>query len=277
MGAIKEMQSETNDKKELVEVVQLPILEEQIKLLSADIQTKIDDALALECTAESKVKVKKVRADLSKDLKGYETKRIEVKDKIMKPYDDFNTLYKEFISDKFKTADVKLKAKIDTIENAEKLKMENEVKEYFNEYLQSKNIDFITYENANINVTLSASPKSLKEQAKAFIDRINDDLMLIDTQEFKAEIMVEYKKAFNASNAITTVANRHKAIEVEQAKAVEVEEVKEVETKVIEKVEAFVAPVVEETKHKLTLSVTDTIPRLKVLKEFLNNGGYKYE
>ena len=278
MGAIKEMQSETNDKKELVEVVQLPILEEQIKLLSADIQTKIDDALALECTAESKVEVKKVRANLSKELKEFETKRIEVKDKIMKPYDDFNTLYKEFISDKFKTADVKLKAKIDTIENAEKLKTETEVKEYFNEYLASTNIDFITYENANINVTLSASPKSLKEQAKTFIDRINDDLMLIDTQEYKAEIIVEYKRSLNASNAITTVVNRHKEIEVEQAKVVEVkpeEEIKEIKVDV-DNVDDFLSSLAK-PKRMIKVIVSVEINKLQELEKLLNGYDYRTE
>ena len=85
-------------------------------------------------------------------------------------------------------------------------------------YLNSKNIDFVTFESANINVTLTASMKSLKEQAKNFIDKIVDDLNLIDTQEHKAEILVEYKQSLNVSQAITTVTNRFKAIEEENAK-----------------------------------------------------------
>ena len=93
---------------------------------------------------------------------------------------------------------------------------------------------------SKINVTLSASLKSLKEQAKLFIDTVEGDLRLIDTQEYKTEILVEYKKSLDVSDAITTVVDRHKEIEVEKAKVVEkIEEV-------IEKVETIVAPIVEE-------------------------------
>ena len=140
-----------------------------MKVLSAEIQTKIDDALSLECTEESKTKVKKVRSELNGTKKEYEDRRIEAKNSIMKPYNDFEVLYKEYISDKLKAADSELKAKIDAIENEQKAKAETEVKEYFNEYLQSKNVDFITYKNANINITLSASMKSLKERGKRLL------------------------------------------------------------------------------------------------------------
>ena len=60
--------------------------------------------------------------------------------------------------------------------------------------------------------------KSLKEQAKQFIDKIVDDLKLIETQEHKAEILVEYKQTLNVAQAITTVTNRFKAIEEEKKK-----------------------------------------------------------
>ena len=118
--------------------------------------------------------------------------------------------------------------------------------------------------------------KSLKEQAKSFVDRVSDDLALIDTQEHKAEILVEYKKTLNVSAAITAVTNRHIAIKREQEREVEAEAVKEVEAEVVEKVEAFTAPVVEESRT-LSFKVTDTISRLRLLKKFLEDGGYKYE
>ena len=99
-----------------------------------------------------------------------------------------------------------------------KSKKEKEIKEYFEEYKTANNIGFITYGQARINVTLSASMKSLKEQAKQFIDKIVDDLKLIETQEHKTEILVEYKQTLNVSQAITSVTNRFKAIEEEKKK-----------------------------------------------------------
>ena len=60
-------------------------------------------------------------------------------------------------------------------------------------------------------------------------------MALIDTQEHKVEILVEYKQHMNVSQAITTVSERHKAIETENAKIEQVEAVKSEEEKVIEK------------------------------------------
>lgn len=260
----------------LVLIKQLPVLEEQIKVLSAEIQKKIDNALSLKCTEESKVEVKNVRADLRKTLAEYEEKRKEVKNKIMKPYNDFEALYKEYISDRLNAADGKLKAKIDEIENAQKAEKEKEVKEYFDECLTGAGIDFLTFQDARINITLSASVKALKDQAKDFVDRVASDLLLIDTQEHKAEILVEYKKTLNVSQAITTVSERHKAIEVEQAKVAEFEQAKEAEQEVVNKVEV-VAPPVEEKEYTLSFKVTATKDKLQALKNFLNAGGYKYE
>lgn len=79
----------------------------------------------------------------------------------------------------------------------------------------------MTFEKANINVTLSASMKSLKEQAKVIVDRVCDDLELIETQERKEEILYEYKRCLVVSAAIKLVADRYKAIEEAKARAEE--------------------------------------------------------
>ena len=265
---------------EMIVVKQLPIIEQQLKVVSAEIDAKVSGAIALVCTEENVKTIKEIRATLNKESKEYEDKRKQVKAEIMKPYEEFESIYKECISDKYKTADIELKNKIDSVENELKANKKAEVVNYFNEYLNSKNIDFVTYEQANINVTLSASMKSLKEQAKNFIDKIADDLNLIDTQEHKAEILVEYKQSLNVSNAITTVTNRFKAIEEEKAK-----QEKEVQQKptehvpTIEEVEQveFKAPTIEEEKLTLKFIVKGTRTQLKALKEFLESGGYDYE
>lgn len=264
----------------LIVVKQLPIIEQQLKSIKADIVSKVEKALSLECTNDSVKTIKTVRAELSKDFKDFEDKRKEVKRAVMAPYEAFENTYKDCITDVYKSADSELKSKIGKVENELKYQKELEITSYFNEYAASKNIDFLSFADANINVTLSVSVKSLKEQAKAFIDRICDDLALVDTQEDKTEIMVEYKKSLNVSSAITMVSERHKAIENEKARKVEFETIKAEENKVIEKVESVSAPVVEEVEEKeytLTFSVTATMDKLKALKQFLKDGGYQYE
>lgn len=265
--------------KDLIIIKQLPIIEERLKNLSAEIDEKIKKAKAMVCSEETVKTVKVIRAELRKDFTELEEQRKQVKEKVLAPYNQFEEVYKRYVSDKFTAADTELKNNISEVEKALKEQKEAEVRAYFEEYLQSKNIDFVTYENASINVTLSASMKSLKEQSKAFIDRIASDLALIDTQNNKTEIMVEYKKHLNVSLAITTVTERYIAIEKEQEKAVESEQIKEVEEKVIEKVEAVAAPVLEQERKRMRFpnGISHTIEKLKELKSFLIEGGYEYE
>jgi hypothetical protein len=275
--------------KEIIAVKQLPIIVEQLHEVKAEVTAKVEQALSLVCTEDTVKDVKKVRSDLNKELKDYEERRKAVKKAIMTPYEQFEAVYKDCISDTYKKADTELKGKIDSVENELKEQKKAEVKGYFDEYLTATGIDFVTFENANINVTLSASMKSLKEQAKAFVDKIVDNLNLIDTQEHKDEILYEYKQSLNVSNAITTVANRYKAIEEAKAREEERKAREQAEAEAVAKVEEVVeavapptvepiAPPVEEEKtYTLKFIVRGTMPQLKALKEFLNNGGYDYE
>lgn len=270
--------------KDLIEVKQLPIIEEKLKVVSEGIDIEVKKATSLVCTEETVKTVKELRAKLNKSFKEFEEQRKTVKEEIMTPYNNFESIYKECISDKFKSADVELKSKIDNVENELKDKKEQDIKDYFEEYKTAKKIDFITYGQARINVTLSASMKSLKEQAKQFIDKITDDLKLIETQEHKAEILVEYKQTLNVSQAITSVTNRFKAVEEERKRQEELaKKIAETPIAIVEepKVEILEAPTqkidMQEEIFTLTFKVKASKTKLKELKEFLVNGGYDYE
>lgn len=276
--------------KDLIEVKQLPVIEEQLRSVSTVIDERVKNATSLVCTEESVKTIKEIRAELNKDYKEFESKRKLVKEQVLKPYNDFENVYKECISDKFRNADIILKGKIDNVENELKSKKEKEIKDYFEEYKEANNIDFITYEQARINVTLSASMKSLKEQAKQFIDKIVDDLKLIETQEHKTEILVEYKQTLNVSQAITSVTNRFKAIEEEKKRQeqkvvhIEMNENHEITKESYEQLENIFNKPLEQPKEEiqediltLRFTVRGTRTKLKALKEFLENGGYDYE
>ena len=224
--------------------------------------------------------IKQVRADLNKEFKEVEKQRKTVKEKVLAPYMEFDNVYKEYISDKYKSADIDLKQKVDAVESELKAKKEQEVKDYFEEYKKSNNIDFVAYEQARINVTLTASMKSLKGQAKEFIDKIVDDLKLIETQEHKAEILVEYKNTLNVSNAITTVMSRFEAIEEEKKKQENVanKNMEKEQERLQETAKAIKQPVRQDMKiHTITFTVTDNAVRLKQLKDYLIREGYQYE
>lgn len=275
--------------KEIIAVKQLPIIVEQLHEVKAEVTAKVEQALNLVCTEDTVKDVKKVRSELNKELKDYEERRKAVKKAIMTPYEQFEAVYKDCISNTYNKADTELKGKIDSVENELKEQKRKEVFYYFEELCEANSLDFVTFENANINVTLSASMKSLKDQAKNFVFKVIDDLNLIDTQEHKDEILYEYKQSLNVSNAITTVANRYKAIELAKAREEERKAREQAEAEAVAKVEEVVeavtpptvepiAPPVEEEKtYTLKFTVRGTMPQLKALKEFLNNGGYDYE
>lgn len=270
---------------ELIVVKQLPIIEEQLKTLSVEIDEKVQNAMSLVCTEETVKTVKQVRADMNKDFKEMENKRKNVKEQVLAPYMQFEEVYNQYVSDKFKKADTELKNKIDSVEKELKDKKEQEIKDYFEEYKAGKNIDFITYEQAKINVTLTSSKKSLKEQVESFIDKISDDLQLIYTQEHKAEILVEYKKSLNVSNAITTVLNRIEAVkqELKQQEEIVNKRLKDEANQIQNNLNNFKNPVVENEEsqtvktYTIPFNATGTAPQLKRLKDFMDREGIKYE
>lgn len=277
---------------EIIVVKQLPIIEQQLAQIKEQVVERVQAAMQLVCTEATVKEIKKARAELNTEFKAWEDKRKEVKTAVMSPYEQFEAVYKDCISDTYKAADKDLKQKIDEVEQQLKTQKAAEVKGYFEEYLESKSIDFITYEQAGINVTLSASLKSLKEQAKAFIDRIESDLKLIETfTDLKAEILVEYKKSLNVSDAITGVKARAKAIQEEQARqaaeaekrAAEAQRVEAIKAAIPEAPAAVEAPTEQtaapapEKKYCIRFTVKGTKEQLIALKKFLNEGEYEYE
>lgn len=286
----------------LIVIKQLPQIEEHLKELSIEIDKKVENAKGLVCTEENVKTIKQIRADLNKEFKEIEQQRKNVKEQVLAPYMQFEEIYKTYISDKYKSADSELKNKIDITDNELRGRKEQEVRDYFEEYKKSLNIDFIKYEDTKIKVGLSDSKTSLKKQVKDFIDRVNTDLATIMLQENKEEILVEYKQnGYVLSNAITTVIKRKKAIEetkkeqeelkqkqLEEAQRIADENIK-IQTEATKQAldnfrvteqEILQAPVIEEKQEEiltLKFTVKGTRTKLKALKEFLVNGGYEYE
>ena len=230
---------------------------------------------------DEKSKVNKFK----KQVSDYRKNIIAEYNKPIKAFEDTAKETERLLTETYNT----INQQVANYENKQKEIKEQEIKDYFEEYRKANNIDFITYEQAKINVTLSASMKSLKEQAKSFIDKIADDLKLIETQEHKGEILVEYKQTLNVSQAITMVTNRFKAIEeekkIQEQKVVHIEMNKahEITQKSYEQLESVFNKPLEQPKEEneeiltLKFAVRGTRTKLKELKQFLESGGYDYE
>ncbi|MET0016504.1 DUF1351 domain-containing protein [Oscillibacter sp.] len=205
----------------LIVVKQLPVIEEHLLNLAGTIDQQVDAALSLVCTEDTVKVVKKTRADLNKQFAELEEQRKAVRAAVLDPYDRFQAVYDKCVSSKFKLADSNLKTKIDDVEDVLRDQKEANVLEYYMEKAASLHISAteIPFERACIKITLSASEKSLREACDTFLNRIAADLAMIEQQEFRDEILVEFRQSLSGSQAVTTVLNHHRQIEEEKERA----------------------------------------------------------
>lgn len=232
-----------------------------------------------EFTEEDTKVAKKEMAEINKFKEKVSRFRIDIDKKWKEPLETFTNTAKETELVLKNTYD-KIKEQIAIYEDKQKAEKEEEVKSYFNELCEAENVDFVNYEQANINVTLSASMKSLKEQAKKFVDKVVDDINLINSTQFVDEIMIDYKKDLNVSRAITEVNNRHAELEKVKKQKEEQVEQKLNDKEMLNRIDNLSAPKVEkpsEEVFEMTFKVRGTKEQLKAVKEFLVNGGYDYE
>lgn len=271
---------------ELIRVAQLPVIEERLRAMKETVDKRVGEALALVCNEETVQAVKAVRADLNKEFQALEEQRKAAKKAVLGPYEQFEAVYKECVSDAFKAADIALKSKVDATEHEIKQRCEDGLREYFAELCAAERVDFVRYEQAGIVIDMASSkqktPKKLREKLADFVVGIARSVELISGMDYAEEIMVEFKRTLDAPAAISTVQERHRRIEAEkEAQALrEVQRAREAE--VVAKVEAAVPtavdpPVQAEQLYKCTFTVHATKPQLRKLKGFLNQEGIRYE
>ena len=268
-------------KNEIIVLEQLPIIRATLENLSVEIKEKVDRANSLIVNEDTVKEVKQVRADLNKEFNELEAQRKQVKNAIMAKYDEFEEIYKENVSNLYKNADSQLKEKIDSVENQLKQEKIDELELFANEHFKFNDIDHIvSFENIGLNITLSASMKSLKEQIIAFCEKITNDLKLIEIEEYKDEILVEYKNSLNFADAKLKVIERHKQLEELQNKQKEVQLQIDDEARIIEKVEEITTPkeiIEDEDTITCTFTVTGTKDQIKQIKNLIVELGVEYE
>ena len=209
----------------LITLKQPPIIiYEQIKAVGQQIEAKIaelnlDNQLVTEDTLKS---AKNTRTMLRKELDDFETQRKYIKEQVNAPYEAFEKAYKEHIKVHYDKADSTLKSKIDEVQNRLISDKITRIKDYFTELCQSQGIDFLIFERLPLNITLSASDKSLKEQVAGFVGDVSKILQLIESlnepDEFKAEMLTEYKQTLDVTRAIQNAQYRKQQREAELAR-----------------------------------------------------------
>jgi hypothetical protein len=163
---------------------------------------------------------------------------------------------------------------------------------FFNECAESANvIEYADFERQVLpSFRMSDTDNALKKLCRERIDAIVSDLKAIDTQpeELKAEILAEFKKSLSATDAITIVADRHKAIKAQMEVQAAREQQQATEAEVVAKVDATVAPaplappvatpeVEADPSFQMTFTVVAPLSKLKALKAYLIEKGIEYK
>lgn len=273
-------------KQELEKPVFKGEIEAKIKTLGEiedNIQTVKEYALNLKAyysgivfTEETKKDAEEQKAEVNKQKKQVADFRKQIIAKYNEPIKLFEETAKEtekLLGDTYEFINEQVK-KFDL---AELEKVKEKVEKYFEEYKLSKDIDFINFDDLNINITkglLTSTgnlTKKVQDQITDFVDSVRKNLDLIQTLEFKEEILVEYKKTLKCADSIAEVQDRHRQLE-------ELEKQKKEEPltddKVQEKISYVSAPKAEEKVYSMTFTVKGTMTRLKELKEYLLKEGF---
>lgn len=291
MGTIQEQR--------FIVVKQLPVFEEHLHTMRDFAKERVAEALKMAVTEDTVKAVKAMRAELNKEYAALETARQAAKKAVMEPYNRLEAVYRDCVTDVYAPADQQLKEKIAQVEDGLRRQKTEEVRAYFDECCQAAGLDWLTFERAELSVTLSASMKSLKEQAKKIVEQIAADTAFLHTQPHAAELIVEYQSTLNVAAAVTTVQQRHAAIQREQEKKNQQAALRGKENKAEQKVGRILAsaaplrapievagaglprssslPGGPQEKLSVTFTVSGTRAQLQALKQFLIKGGYQYE
>lgn len=209
----------------IITVQQLPVIVyERLESVGQEIDKRIA-ALDLDkqlVTEDTKKAVKDTRAMLNKELKDFEEQRKRIKEQVIAPYEAFEKAYNSLIKVKYETADGILKVKIDEFDRRLKADKEARIRAYFTELCQANNIDFLPFERLGLKIGLSDSEKSLKDIVNTNIDNVVKSLEFIesltDPDEYKAEILADYKQTLDVMIAINNAKYRKQQREAELAR-----------------------------------------------------------
>lgn len=277
------------DVNEIVKIESMAVIKSQLDKVETFIDEKVKDIpnvikkikeMSFVEQEDEKRNIKEYQQYLSKLQTELENKRKEIKKEINKPYEEFNEYYTNGVYTKLDNGIKQIKDVVNEIEDLQKDEKKCELFDFAMEYIAVNDLgDFITFDDIGLNITLSASMKSLKEQIIAFCEKVKQDIELINMEEYRDEILYEYKK--NHGNYVQckmNVIERHNALNQIAKKKVE-DEIKQEEQKKIEEIveEVVTAPIEIEEEQTFQFTITCTISQARKLKEWLNNEGIKYE
>lgn len=207
---------------QLITLQQPPIIiYERIKAVGQHIEAKIAE-LNLDSqlvTEDTKQALKNTRAELNKEFATFEQQRKLIKEMVNAPYEAFEKAYKDNIKVHYEQADSTLKSKLTEFDNRLRQDKKDRARAYFIEACQANNIDFLPFEKLYLKININTSDKSLRESIDSTIERVVKDLetanFIPESDEFKAEVLTEYKQTLDISTALRNAQYRKQQREAE--------------------------------------------------------------
>ena len=179
---------------------------------------KLNEALSnVEVTEETIKTNKKLVAQVRKEADKLDDVRKKVKSEINAPYVEFEKLVKE-ITSTVKQGEDLIRQQVREFEEAERQEKYEQLLEIINLRLNH----YTLIQQANIDIDLILEPKLLnksvsmnkaEEQIVEKLEHINQSIQSLQTMEHASELVYEYSSNLDMNKAITTVNNRHKALE----------------------------------------------------------------
>lgn len=277
---------------EIVKIEQLPKIFSQLELVGEQIDEELLKVKDLEATEDNKKEVKKVRANINNILNAFEDKRKEIKNKILEDYNIFNEKYEKEVKVKLQNASEELKIKIDNIEREQVQNKREEVQGFVLEHIKFNHLENIidfdkVVDYAKLKINISTSLSSLKEDSKNFIERVANEVKLIEMEETPSNLLYEYQNnGYDLTKAKLTLIERQRQIEELAKQRETVQETIKEEEKVAEVVKEIITTPreIEMTNYDdeeeiflVHFTVKGTKKQIKKIKDFLKSEGINYE
>jgi len=206
--------------------------------------------------------IKSTRTELGREFKTLEEARKAIKEKVMKPYDDFNDAYTKHISKLFKDADAKLKQKADEVDDKIlSLKIDN-IKSYF----EDKNtFNFLKFEDMELKIIKSTTDKKLHSEIDNYLLGIKNNIDMIESMDNSDRTLAKFQMYKDVNRAVMET-NQELQREKEIKEQKEAQEKARIEAENRQK-EAVVEPTQEEYHDNVNESPCEALHREPIVED----------
>ena len=253
---------------------------EQFKQYNAQIMADIHDlnlpSLLNNANEDNLKLIKKTRTTIRKETREDEERRKKVEREYNKQLNQWKEMYTKYVYEPRNKVDLTLKQAQDNIENDLRQEKTAIFQKMFDTKKEELKLDFVDFEDVNLNIQLSTPESNLKNELNEFFEKVQRDLSIIETNEEKNRMLVQYMKHLDLSKAMIDVTN---TIELEKQLKERQKQAFERDVEVLKEKENTNTPKPKESLEtfKVSFTVTGTKEEIISIRTFLKERGIRYD